>query len=176
MNSASPQPTAGNQCDTGPRRTVPENWVAKIVQARQSLHGLLHSAPGGQRLETLITQVSGCIPAVREKSQPRVVGWIRCRKSSGVSLKLRRGGWEHLCDAIDPQTNALVLTWGATEGSPDCQWIVSPCAKHELPPRAIKRSVILRLRELLVLIPQKEHLLDLNGRVLLVTAGNVTIE
>jgi hypothetical protein len=157
-------------------RTAPDNWAARLVQARQSLHQLLHASLSGQRFESLLTQVGERLPAAREKAQSRVVGWIRSRKSSGASLKLRRVGWQHLCDAIDPDKDALVLTWGTTEGDGEAQWIVSICAKRELPPAAFRRSVILRLRELLVLIPQKEHLLDLNGRVLIVANGELSIE
>ena len=177
MNSSSAQPTPRAGVRTDPHmRAVSDTWAEKIAQAKQSLQALLRNSLGGQRIESLLTQVGESIPAVRERSQPRVIGWIRCRKSSGVSLKLRRVGWQHLCDAIDPAENALVLTWGTTAGVADPQWNVTSCAKRELPPAAFRRGVILRLRELLVLIPQKEHLLDLNGRVLVVTAGEVSIE
>jgi len=155
---------------------APENWAARLVQARQSLHQLLHASLPGQKIESLLSQVSERLPAAREKAQPRVVGWIRSRKSCGASLKLRRTGWQHLCDAIDPDKDALVLTWGTTEGDNDAKWLVGTCAKLQLPPAAIRRGVILRLRELLVLIPQKEHLLDLNGRVLIVTNGELSVE
>lgn len=172
---ATPNPDPGRHTDPQ-LRAVPGHWAARLVQAKQSLQQLVHTSTAAQTVDSILTHVSEHIPAVRERLQPRVVGWIRCRKSAGVSLKLRRVGWQYLCEAIDPENEALVLTWGATEGRPEPDWIVSRCAKTQLPPRALGRSVLLRLRELLVLIPQKEHLLDLNGRVLVVTAGEITIE
>jgi hypothetical protein len=145
------------------------------VQAKRSLRQLLHSSLPGKRIESLLLQVGKRLPAAREQAQPRVIGWIRSRKSSSASLKLRRVGWQYLCDAVDPDQDALVITWGTTEGDGDEKWIVTTCAKRALPPAAFRRSVILRLRELLVLIPQKEHRLDFNGRVLIVINGELSI-
>ncbi len=147
-------------CPTSPVVSVPPGgWSSRVALARNLLVNL------GEHL-----------PARREKNLPRVVGWLRVRKSAGASLKLRRGGWETLCKAIDPNRDALVLTWGSTELDAADSWIINTCAKREIPPAAFQRSLILRLRELLVVIPQKEHLLDLNGRVLLVTDGELSIE
>ena len=153
-------------------RVAPETWSQRMAGATHSLTHLFSP----EKLELLIARVSEHIPSRREKRLPRVVGWIRVRKSAGVSLKLRRVGWRHLCGALDPDRQAVVLTWGRTELDGDEQWIVNTCAKGDIPPSAFRRSVILRLRELVVVIPQKEHLADLNGRVLIVTDGELSIE
>lgn len=153
-------------------RVLREAWSQRMAGAKHSLAHLLSPA----KLEALLARVGAHMPSRREKLQPRVVGWIRVRKSAGVSLKLRRVGWAHLCGALDPDREALVLTWAATEADDREQWIVSTCAKADIPPAAFRRSVIVRLRELLVVIPQKEHLSDLNGRVLVVTDGELSIE
>ena len=147
-------------CPTGTAPAVlPAGWSSTVALAKNLFVDL------GERL-----------PIRRQKALPRVVGWLRVRKSGSVTMKLRRVGWEHLCEAIDPNEYALILTWGSNGHEASEQWILSTCAKREIPPRAFRRSVILRLRELLVVIPQKEHLLDLNGRVLIVTDGELSIE
>ena len=92
--------------------------------------------------------------------------WDVSKSTPNVALTVKSSAWRYLSEAIDPETEVLLVTWGSMGSSSEPRWLVSACAKSAIPPRTLDRGHVTRIGDISVVIPQKVRLKDLDGKTL----------
>lgn len=97
--------------------------------------------------------------------------WDVTKSSSAVALTVKSSAWRYLEESVDADSEVLLVSWGSIEPASRPQWMVSVCAKSAIPAKTLKESLIKKIGDVSVVIPQKLRISELDGMTLRCESG-----
>ena len=77
---------------------------------------------------------------------------------------------------MKPERDTLLFVWGIAGALNEPGWQVNSCLTEDLPEDTLQTSLVTRLHEISVVIPQQRRAPDLDGRTLRCKRGTLELE
>ena len=90
-------------------------------------------------------------------------------------LTVKSKAWRHLSITVDPEREILVFVRGQRGDQTGEGWMVSVTSRTDLPEEAESHGYVGALRKYPLLVVQRKHLDELNGRTLSAKGGQLAV-
>jgi hypothetical protein len=97
--------------------------------------------------------------------------WDVTKSSAAVAWTVKSSAWRYLEESVNAETEVLLVSWGSIEPTSQPQWLVSACAKSAIPAKTLDDSLVTKIGNVLVVIPQKLRISELDGKTLRCESG-----
>ena len=101
--------------------------------------------------------------------------WDVTKSSAAVALTVKSSAWRYLAESVNAETEVLLVSWGSVEPASQPQWLVSACAKSAIPAKTLRESLVTKIGNVSVVIPQKLRVSELDGKTLRCESGTLVL-
>ena len=92
-------------------------------------------------------------------------------RSPPVRITVKSAASRYIKKKLKPQRDTLLFVWGTSGTRETAGWQVTACPMEDLPEDTLQTSLVTKLGDMPLVIPQQRHAPDLDGRTLRYKSG-----